>query len=679
MNIQEIRSKYPEYNVLSDNELADRLYNKFYAGKIDRQEFNKRVGLSEIAQTRQEPQRTAGDVVSGALQSIGQGATLNLADEAQALIAASYAYGASKALGLDIDFSDAYQDALDDLQEEIKTFRNLNPKTALALEIAGGLSTGGAIAGGLKGSTAIGRIGASIAAGAGTGAIAGAGNIESENLSDRIVGAGAGAFTGALFGGGISGINEIGRKLISKAGQRVSSMVAGQIEADDVIPMFKGERLQDPAAQNIQQRAIAGNLGEKAQDIALQARSVQNNKILSAINKISGKSDDISPVQAINRAANIIEKKAFNMKKVIDTAYTEARDLSKNVFFDKKTFGRGMTSELIPAIRADGSAFSLNRMPDAKVFFNEFVKMARGKGIVKYEKLEDIRSAITKASSQAFKQGRDKEAVLLSKMRDSYDNYMAIAVDTALRNGDDAAINAFKTAISKRAEFGKLFERNTIVKQIASGKTLTGESLTPESKVNMIIGASKVGSKTQAGEVVNALIKAAGDEAETLKSNLGLGTLQRAISKASGVTDPKNPTVSLVQPGRLAAELNDILDNESFTKKVFSEQQIKAIQDLTGQLKLIGDKQAGVANPSGTAEVLLNFARQFSFVNNIPLLAQAAQAMKDAKNTKELQKILGEFGTFIKGTPEIPVSRLAVTAGLIGSKPELLTQEPKEK
>ena len=44
--LQDFREQYPQYNKLSDDELAGSLYQKFYADKIPEDEFRQRMGLS---------------------------------------------------------------------------------------------------------------------------------------------------------------------------------------------------------------------------------------------------------------------------------------------------------------------------------------------------------------------------------------------------------------------------------------------------------------------------------------------------------------------------------------------------------------------------------------------------------------------------------------------------------
>jgi len=64
MNIQEFRKKYPQYNDIDDQQLADRLYNKYYSD-MDRAEFNNRFLIPQ-----QQPM--------GLLEQFGRGMTKQL-------------------------------------------------------------------------------------------------------------------------------------------------------------------------------------------------------------------------------------------------------------------------------------------------------------------------------------------------------------------------------------------------------------------------------------------------------------------------------------------------------------------------------------------------------------------------------------------------------------------------
>jgi hypothetical protein len=69
MNLQEIRREYPQYNDLSDQELSDNLYNKFYTD-IPREEFNNKIGYTSTTTSPEQEQGTI-DQVMEALRSAG--------------------------------------------------------------------------------------------------------------------------------------------------------------------------------------------------------------------------------------------------------------------------------------------------------------------------------------------------------------------------------------------------------------------------------------------------------------------------------------------------------------------------------------------------------------------------------------------------------------------------------
>jgi len=118
--------------------------------------------------------------VGGASQSLLQGATLGFSDEIQSFIAAAVAAPFIS----DKTFSQLMVDARTSFREENEQFKEENPKTALGLEIAGGLATGGLAAGGKV--AAAKTVGGAIIQGAKTGAAigtaAGAGFADEEDF-----------------------------------------------------------------------------------------------------------------------------------------------------------------------------------------------------------------------------------------------------------------------------------------------------------------------------------------------------------------------------------------------------------------------------------------------------------------------------------------------------------------
>src|SRR3990167_8908318 len=75
--IADIRQKFPQYNDLPDEQLADAFHRKFYSD-IPREKFNAQIGFRiQEKSTLQNVSETLSDSASG----IGQGATFGFSDE----------------------------------------------------------------------------------------------------------------------------------------------------------------------------------------------------------------------------------------------------------------------------------------------------------------------------------------------------------------------------------------------------------------------------------------------------------------------------------------------------------------------------------------------------------------------------------------------------------------------
>lgn len=217
MNIKEIRSQYPQYNDLSDQQLADSFREKFYSD-MPANEFYKKIGLGPLGPAIPQPVTPKGGLtgkestgIQRTVEDIGrsftEGATLGGLGEA----AAGLQSGMSKVgLGAPITYEQALQ-----LEEERQD--QIPLETAIPGQIAGGLATTIGTGGlGLltKGTKA--TIPRLAGVGATEGAIAG-GLSTPGGLQERAVGAGAGGVLGGILGAaipaGVRGAQAVGRQV----------------------------------------------------------------------------------------------------------------------------------------------------------------------------------------------------------------------------------------------------------------------------------------------------------------------------------------------------------------------------------------------------------------------------------------------------------------------------------
>ena len=111
-----------------------------------------------------------------------------------------------------------YKSVRDDLRASNAEFARQNPKTAMALEMAGGIATPVAGLGALKGASTLAKVAGGAAQGAGFGALYGAGNAkEMKDVSGDALTQGA---IGGLTGGALSGLGAVIAPRVSKLTQK---------------------------------------------------------------------------------------------------------------------------------------------------------------------------------------------------------------------------------------------------------------------------------------------------------------------------------------------------------------------------------------------------------------------------------------------------------------------------
>lgn len=135
MNIAEIRQKYPQYNDLSDEELAKGLHKKFYSD-MDFGEFSNKIGL-----TPQKSQLKTD--IEGALASLDRGLTFGAAKKIGSALNALGAAPVDMIAGgksLKDAFRDRYNEIDQTADKSQQDFATRNPVTNASLEIGGAIA-----------------------------------------------------------------------------------------------------------------------------------------------------------------------------------------------------------------------------------------------------------------------------------------------------------------------------------------------------------------------------------------------------------------------------------------------------------------------------------------------------------------------------------------------------------
>lgn len=259
--MQKFRAENPTYKDVDDATLANALFDRFYSGRMSREDYYTRLGMPAV------PARPAGPppnadvagsflpkIVDTATDAVGRGMRLGYGDEIGAAVGA-----AGKALFTDQKFSDAYDEGLARRRAHATQQRDEHPVTSFVGEALGGALTTAPLAAATAGKAGLGVMQQALrsgAVGAGTGAVQGFGEGEG-GLENRAGQAATGAVVGGAVGGAapivLSTLGAVGGKLVDVLGLRgtinadkvATQKVLQALEADGIDPATAAQKLRD--------------------------------------------------------------------------------------------------------------------------------------------------------------------------------------------------------------------------------------------------------------------------------------------------------------------------------------------------------------------------------------------------------------------------------------------------
>ncbi len=272
MTIKEFRQKYPQYNDLSDNDLALRLYNKYYSD-MDFNEFRNKIGMPDIVLPPDQLQgKSDAEVEDYILDRINESRKMEDARKTMSTLGGAMLTSGERVLN-DATFGGygALNDALGGNFDERNQVGQENLKNAgagwintasnIANTFIGGapLGTGLYNAAGRVTTKALPRL--MMAAGAGGALSSGLNSRGSvaERLTDALAAGAVGVALAPVMYGAGKGIEKIANRISAKHGSAKYSDVAGDINAiannkDSFRQVRRGINASDDVAQMVREQ-----------------------------------------------------------------------------------------------------------------------------------------------------------------------------------------------------------------------------------------------------------------------------------------------------------------------------------------------------------------------------------------------------------------------------------------
>lgn len=330
--------------------------------------------------------------------------------------------------------------------------------------------------------------------------------------------------TGAVLGGALKPVGAVvGRGMerffgprlqgaVDPAEQALAAKAAGELPVP--VPMSLGQLTGAPAQQMLENSLLRGAEGDIAAGVMQAFKGEQQGALRGNVDAVAAKmaGKPVAPGEAGKAVSERLNSMRDAAKAEVDAAYAAARDQGENAMLASAKEAR---DAILDGLRAD---YDLTRVGSvAKVVEN----FGEG-GAPTAREMFDMRTRLTNLtqSSDAVEGGAARKAV---RALDSY-------IDGALREdlllGDPAAVKAWRTAIGKRAAFGKLFEGDDMIEALTERVQRGGGStlkVDPEEATNYILNRSSLGfiGKRNLGRDLKRLEKVLGkdsDEWNTLRA-----------------------------------------------------------------------------------------------------------------------------------------------------------------
>lgn len=542
------------------------------------------------------------------------------------------------------------------------------PKTYFGGQVAGALVPyGGAVKGGMT-----------IARGAGTGAIQGAlygaGSGEGgagERLQSAAMGGALGAGGGA--GGVLAGrqlskaaqsapvksMAERARALFTKPSKPIQSVASKPTQVglekqlntlsrggDDVFSMTKGQKTQLPKAQRLEAEAVAGLYGDDAERAVRLAQTAQSRERQSFIKQL-GDIDKVGDVNdVLDNVFDTIKSQSKSLKGQVDNAYALARE-GGGTKISVDDIKDGLFAQVVN-LKREGQ-YDLKMLPQAKARAKELVKLVRKSDGGRFTSanlstMENWRKRVTNSVESTLDKTEKK---FLRGILDTYDDFMYKTANEAVDAQDEAAIMAFRDAVSKRREYGKLYESDRFVNDIITGKKGVDDA------VKDLIGTGSIVGKKRMESTYDALIKAAGSESPLVRADLQTAFAKKLLDQSiSGLeVGGENAYLSAAKTKKALEGL--FINNRKFASKLYGEESVKIAQQAIDELERISTTQAATQNPSGAGQLVM---RQLM---RLPILSTLKEGvnfiivkpMKSGAVAKAVDPVVGQIQS-IKVRPQ---------------------------
>lgn len=353
------------------------------------------------------------------------------------------------------------------------------------------------------------------------------------------------------------------------------------------VPMRQGQVTGSPSDQMFESLSRKGAYGPVAERVMAGSESAQREALegnIEAIQRQLGPGDaaPIAPGQGGRAAQEQLLKMNVGEKAGVDQAYKQARETFGAVPSD---YVRQMDFDIRNAVAADHTLNGLARTNQILDDFNR-ITQTDGDASTFVRELFDWRKRASAARSTPGEEG-----VAIGKAVKEFDRRMDAAIGDAIVQGDDAAIDAFKTAIAKNREYASRFKGGDLVELLTAKEPRSGVmqlAVPPDQAANVIFGSKKVFGGTNTARDLARMKQMLGPDSAEWKQ-LREEAWLRLVRAGEGAVDPMSGSRQF-SGAKFASNFdNAVRDQADLMRTLFTQDEI----NLMNQFKRVAARTTG--------------------------------------------------------------------------------------
>ena len=389
--------------------------------------------------------------------------------------------------------------------------------------------------------------------------------------------------------------------------------------------------VRNPAVQGREELYAAGAMGDPAANVMRNFREGQTNALNSNLDIMQtrlggGVVDRAAPGGGMDIMQQRLLRDIDQSNRGINQAYTAARDAGADA---------ALTPEGVSALGNDfadiiqENAYDIAQMPRTTSRLQDFQRIVddgqMGPGSPEglagsVNEMERWRQRITRdIIDLRGVEGAATERRALIQMVRRYDEFMGEALDNALVEGNEQAIQLWRDAVGLRRAHYQRYEEDDLIRRITeqtptvdeAGSRIMAPAMTPQQSVNLLFGVnslatSRFSNSASALRRLKTMYGAESPEWNALREE----AFVRLAPARGNINDPNPAFTAFVRNYD-----NTMRDAPELMSILFNPIERRAMQDLRDTIELVTTRPPGVVNRSGSGNAVLRAAGQF-FSNN---------------------------------------------------------------